>query len=154
MDHVLKEGSWFWRSADQFMTPWFLGLDVNIMVVSKMSIWVRLHNLPLHFWHHKVIEEIENTMGKYIKTNLDITIEEIFIFARICVWVDKALPDRIHMIHNNLRWTQFLYFENTTFRCRICVQTWHLQHMCPRAKKDPKRKKKQTKKPKGWKFPE
>lgn len=48
-DYALHEGPWFWGNAGLFMTPWFPGFDPSTMVVSKMSVWVRLHNLPLHF---------------------------------------------------------------------------------------------------------
>lgn len=48
-DFALYEGPWFWGNAGLFMTPWFPGFDPSTMVVSKMSVWVRLHNLPLHF---------------------------------------------------------------------------------------------------------
>lgn len=66
-DYVLNEGSWFWGNASLFMTPWFQGFNANTMLVSKMSVWVRLHNLPLHFWHHKVLEGIWELFWKIHK---------------------------------------------------------------------------------------
>lgn len=36
------------------------------------------------------------------------------------------------------------------FRCRGCQQTGHLLSGCPQAKKDTRRNKKQSQKPKGW----
>lgn len=76
----------------------------------------------------------------------------IFTFSRICVEVDlnKGLPDRIILPHNNLKWTQPLDHENTAFRCRMRLQIGHLQKSCPQAKADPKNKKRQASKPKGW----
>ena len=77
------------------------------------------------------------------------TEEEISTFSKICVEVDlnKVLPDRIILTHNNQCWTQFLDFENMAFRCRLCRETRHLQKSCPMAKKDPRKEKKPTKKP-------
>lgn len=48
--------------------------------------------------------------------------KEIFTFAHICVEMDlnKTLPDCIRLIHKDLKWSQTLDFENTTFRCRVC----------------------------------
>jgi hypothetical protein len=51
------------------------------MVVSKMPVWVRLHNLPLHFWHPKVLEGIGNLLGRYIKMDTQRTEEAIYTFA-------------------------------------------------------------------------
>lgn len=79
-------------------------------------------------------------------------IKGIFTFARICVEVDlsQGLSDHITLIFNNSLWKQLLDYENTTFRCRGCMQTGHLQYACPLARKDPKGNKKQQKKAKGW----
>lgn len=53
----------------------------------QMIIWVRLHNLLLHLLHHKVLEVIGNTLGKFIKFNMDRDQKNIFTFVRICVEV-------------------------------------------------------------------
>ena len=94
------------------MTRWFLGFDANIMVLSKTSVWVRLHNLPLTFWHHQVLEGIGNTMGKLIKADLYRSSKGIFTFSRIYVEVElsKGIDYCIHIIHNNLQWTRPLDF--------------------------------------------
>lgn len=101
-EYALREGPWFWGSEGPFITPWFPDFDTNIMLVSRMPVWVRLHNLPLHFWHHKVLEGIGNLLGRYIKTNTQRIEERIFTFARICVEVDlnKGLSDCILLTHN------------------------------------------------------
>jgi len=85
------------------MTPWFPDLDANIMEVSKMLVWVRLQNLPLHFWHHKVLTTIGNTLGKFLKTDGDRFAKGIFTFARMFVEVDlsQGLPEIITLHFNN-----------------------------------------------------
>lgn len=122
------------------------------MKVSTIPIWVRLHNLPLHFWHHKVLIAIGNSLGKFLKIDENRVIREIFTFAKICVevYLSQGLLDHFTLNYNNAPRTQPLDYENTTFRCRCCMQIGHLQYPCPLAKKDPKGNKKQQKKPKGW----
>lgn len=56
------------------------------------------------------------------------------------------------LLHNNLKWTQPLDYENMVFCCRMCLQTSHLQNTCPQAKNHLKKKKKQVSKLKGWQF--
>lgn len=151
-DSIINQGPWFWGSAGLFTTPWFSDFDATTMKVSKMPVWVRMHGLPLHFWHHKVLIAIGNSLGKFLKMDEERAIRGIFTFARICVEVDlsEGLPDHITLNFNNTQWIQQLDYENTAFRCRTCLQTGHLQNNCPLARKDPRKTKKQPKKPKGW----
>lgn len=67
------------------------------MVVSRISVWVRLHNLTLHLWNQQVLAGVGNTIGRYIKTDSQTLEERIFTFAWICVKVDlsESLADFI-----------------------------------------------------------
>jgi len=82
-EYILQEGPWFWASVGLFVTPWFLDFDGHIMVVSRMSVWVRLYNLPLHFWPHKVIEAIGNILQWYIKKYTKIFKEKIYTIRQL-----------------------------------------------------------------------
>lgn len=125
------------------------------MVVSKMPVWVRLHNLPLHL-HHKVLIAIRNTLGKLLKIDKDRLTKGISTFARICVEVDlsQRLPKSIILNFNNTQWTQSLDYENTTLRCRGCLKTGHLLSACPQARNIPNQSKQQQRQPKGWQHTE
>ena len=132
-DTVISAESWFWGTSGLFMTPWYPDFDPDKMTITKMPVWVRLYNLPLHFWNERVLEGIGNSIGKFIKTTLERIDERIYTFARICVEVDlrKGLPDNIRLIYKQQNWLQVLDYENTAFRCRLCRQTGHLQSSCP-----------------------
>lgn len=71
----------FWPRSYRFLNPWFPDFDANSMVVTKMSVWVRLPNLPLPFWHHLVLEDIGNLLGKFIKSDTDRHEQELFTYA-------------------------------------------------------------------------
>lgn len=60
------------------------------MVVSKMPMWVKLYNLPLHFWYIKVLASIGNALGKFLKVDSERLSKDIYTFARICVEVDLS----------------------------------------------------------------
>ena len=107
------------------------------MVVTKMPVWVRLPNLPLPFWHHIVLEDISYLLGRFIKSDSDRKEQGLFTYVRICVEIDlnKGLPDRLQLKHESFNWIQSLDYENTTFRCRFCPLTGHLQDSCPLPKK-------------------
>ena len=115
--YALNEGPWFWGNARLFMTYWFSEFDPNTMVVSKMPVWVKLYNLPLHFWHVKVLEGISNALGKFLKEDNEHLSKGIYTFARICVEVDldQGLPYHILLLHNEKQWAQPLDYGNTAF---------------------------------------
>lgn len=124
-DSIINEEPWFWGNAGLFVTPWFAEFDPNTMKISTTPVWVRLHNLPLHFWHPTVLYAIGNSLGKFLKVDEDRYSRGIYTFARICVEVDlsQGLPDQISLNYNNTEWLQPLHYENTAFRCRSCRQT-------------------------------
>lgn len=64
-----------------------------------MLVWVRLPNIPLHFWHHKVLDEIGNTLGTLKKMDLERMEKVLFSFSKICVEIDlsKGLLDQIQL---------------------------------------------------------
>jgi len=147
-EKILNEGPWFWGNTGLFVTPWFPEFDANSMVVTRMPVWVWLHNLPIHFWHYKTLTAIGNTLGRMLKIDAERHIKGIFTFARICVEVDlsKGLPESIILNFNNSQWKQTLDYENTAFSCRGCQQTGHLYNTCKSINKN----KPQQKKAKGW----
>lgn len=113
------------RGCKLFISPWFPDFDPNTMVVTKMSVWVRLPNLPLHFCHKAVLTDIGNNLGKFIKIDQTRYGQNLFTYSWICIEVNlsRGLPDKIILKHGTQNYTQPLDYENTTFRCRICHQT-------------------------------
>lgn len=45
---------------------------------------ISLPNLPLSFWHHKVLEDIRNNLGSFKKAENEIIQQGLFTFTRIC----------------------------------------------------------------------
>lgn len=114
-------------------------------------VWVRLPNIPPPFWHHKVLEDIGNTLGKFKKIDIVRAENGIFTYARIFVEINlsKGIPDHRNLKDQKFCWSQVLDYENTACRCHICYQTCHLQHYWSQEKKNPKKKKKTTNGSKG-----
>lgn len=114
---MIKQGPWFWGSSSLFITPRFPEFDANTFVVSQMPVWVRLHNLPIHFWDQTILACIGNSIGRFIKMDTQRIEERIFTFARICVEVDlsKGLPGKIKLKHKDRSWLRSLDYENTAF---------------------------------------
>lgn len=148
---VLTEGPWFWNSAGLFLTPWFQDFDPSTAVITKLPIWVRLHNLPAHLWHYAVFEGIGNSLGRFLNADYSRVEQGIYTYARIYVEIDisRGLPDQINLKIGDFHWTQSLDFENTAFPCRNCHLTGHLQNSCPSILSH-KKKADSKQKPKRW----
>ena len=69
---IITDGPVFWGRAGLIVTPWFTSFNANSIIVSKFSVWVRPHNLPLPFWHHWALEGIGNSWGIFIKMDSEI----------------------------------------------------------------------------------
>jgi hypothetical protein len=133
---VLEEGSWFWGRTSFFVTHWFLYFYPSIMYITKMIVWVYLPNLPLHFWHLKVLHDIINFLATYIKTNLDRIKLGLFTYVEICVeiGIDAKLLDKIILHQGDFHWVQTLDYEHVIFQCRFYQQPRNIQVLCLHAR--------------------
>lgn len=127
-----ENGPWFWGSARCFITPWKSNFDPVNASVTITPVWVRLLNLPIHFWCIEALKEIGNTLGKFVVVDEDRLQKGMATYVRICVEVDlsKGFPEKIILQWYSNSWEQYLEYENTAFRCISCLQTRHLQGMC------------------------
>ena len=96
-------------------------------------IWVRLPNLPLHFWTPHFLSTIGNSLGRFIKINGDRISKGLVTFARICMEMDlnAGLSNRILIDWTNDEpYIHLLDYKNTSLRCRSCQQPGHLRETC------------------------
>ena len=120
-DNILRVGPWFWGSTGLFITPWFLDFDANTMEVSRILVWVRLYNLPLHFWNESVLTCIGNILGWYIKIDTQRLEECIYTFACICVEVELNKGLLEHTFD-----TKTTKMDTTSWLQKYCIQVQNL----------------------------
>jgi hypothetical protein len=104
------------------------------MTTMTTPVWVRLPNLTLQFYTPSFLSTLGNTLGRFIKSDMDQISKGFITFAHICVEIDlsQGLSDRI--LINWVKgdpYTQMVNYENTAFRCFSCQKIGHLQAMCP-----------------------
>jgi hypothetical protein len=131
---VLEQGPWFWGRSGLSMQRWFPDFNPLTMTAMTTPVWVRLPNLPLHFYSSSFLPTLGNALGRFIKIDTDRIAKGFVTFARICVEIDlsQGLPDRILIDWGDGDpFIQMVDYENTAFRCRSCQQTGHLQATCP-----------------------
>ena len=98
--------------------PWHL--DFNPQKESfKIPTWVRLPNLPLHFWGNSIFMEISEALVDFRMVDSQ-SFEHLYsTYARILVDIDvlKGLPPKIILNYSKGSWIQSLDYEGLPFRC-------------------------------------
>ena len=138
---VIENGPWFWGRERSFITPWKSNFDLAHASVTITLVWDKLLNLPIHFCSIEVLKEIGNTLGRFVVVVGDCLQTRMATYICHCVEVDlsEGFHEQITLKWNSKTWVQDLDYENTTFRCRFYLQTWHLQGTCPMARPPKKR---------------
>ena len=95
---------------------------------SQISFWIRLHGLPLHYWHEKMIYKIGQDLG---------TLEDYHISktsAKMQVSVDGLKPlikEAIVEFGSGEELTITLTYEGLENHCSVCNQLDHVTKHCP-----------------------
>lgn len=67
------------------------------MYVTKTLVWIRLLDLPLHFWRTQTLEAIGNKIGKFLKINIERAQSSLATYAHLYVEsnLSNGLPNKI-----------------------------------------------------------
>ena len=49
-----------------YLNDWMPNFDPEADIPKAVLVWVRLPNLPMHYWNPKSLKAIENTLGRFI----------------------------------------------------------------------------------------
>ncbi|GLJ41482.1 hypothetical protein SUGI_0858510 [Cryptomeria japonica] len=138
---LLQKGPWSWDKAYLCLKPWYSDFDPLTESFSKIPVWVRLPNLPLHFWGPSSLSTIGNSIGKFIAIPEKSKLLSNFTFARILVEMDfsKQLPAEIGLKVGSKIRRQQLDYDGVVFRCKLCSATHHPTEGCSKASPSAKR---------------
>ncbi|CAN1120788.1 hypothetical protein LINPERPRIM_LOCUS936 [Linum perenne] len=119
-----------WKIFDYYITVAQWTPDFNEEEpLSKILTWVRLPQLPIHFFNTTAVTRIGNHIGRTIRLDLATTEGARARYARVCVEVDVSKPllgkymigDRVfHVVYESL--------ENL---CHSCGMYGHKSDGCP-----------------------
>ncbi|KAL6193648.1 hypothetical protein ACLB2K_034732 [Fragaria x ananassa] len=113
-----------------------------------LTLWVRLPNLPLHFWHEDAILPVVNVVGRFIKLDEKTKNTENYMFARACMEIDLRTPlKRVLVVHEedegDLEFNMvskpvklYVSYEGIFEVCFECGRHKHKFWECPNKKKD------------------
>lgn len=95
------------------MKPWNPSFDPTSEQISSASVWVRLPNLPLHFWNSTLLQAIGHALGTFYFSSEDTQAYLQTTYARICVEMDfsKGFPTEIQLTSKSYVWIQKIDYE-------------------------------------------
>jgi hypothetical protein len=70
------------------MMVWTPCFNPMTVFLSSAPVWVRLLNLPLHFWGETSLRDIGSALGNFHFSSKETRIHNITSNARICVEID------------------------------------------------------------------
>lgn len=126
--HVLHERPFHYNNWMVILQRW--EPVISLMFPSQIPFWIRLHGLPLHFWHEKMIYNIAHDLG---------TLEDYKITktsARIRVSVDGLKPlvkKALVYFDTGEELPISLDYKDLGYHCSHCNSLSHLIRSCPLA---------------------
>ena len=123
-----------------YLNRWDPDFDPAIDVPKAVPVWVRLPNLPIHYWTTSSLQAIGNKLGTCIHKAHP---KDNYSCARICVEVDleAGLPEAIKLVIGEWHHFQKLDYEKLRFKCRHFHEYGDFQNNYPKkpseVEKDP-----------------
>jgi len=133
---ILYGGPYFFNSAGLYLKGWVEIFNPDKEDLSCAPVWIRLYSLPWEYWEEKSLQEIRNSIGKFVKIAEETKLCRYTSYARIYVYMDlkQPLPDTVSFFHEDSEWVQVIDYEHVPFRCRKCHEIGHLYRDCPQNK--------------------
>ena len=130
-DLIFRNGPYFIGPQGLYLNRWTPDFDPEADTPKAVPVWVRLPNLPMHYWNPKSLEAIGYVLGKYIDMASP---KDQYACACICVEVDLevGLPEAIKLTVGNWSHFQKLDYEQFPFKCRGCQEYRHFIRNCPK----------------------
>ncbi|XP_019153570.1 PREDICTED: uncharacterized protein At4g02000-like [Ipomoea nil] len=133
LQRVLNDGPWAFENAtfvcDQLVEGGFPD-DVRLDTV---QMWIQVHGLPMGYTTDKVLEQIGNYLGTYIRGDDRFTGApwKVFYRIRVAIRVDKPLKRRLNFVKRDKSacWVSFKYERLHNF-CFYCGKLGHLYKFC------------------------
>lgn len=127
MQKVIDAGPYFYNNRPIVMRPWSESYRFENDVLKTMPLWIRLPNLPLHYWSIDSLSRIGSLLGTPICADDCTTGQKRISFARMMVEMDisKPLPKFVTIeAHGQVR-SQPVWYEWAPPFCTKCGVAGH-----------------------------
>lgn len=127
---ILSRGPWQFGNKVVFLRKWALDFDPETENSNLKMVWLRLPDLPHHFWLDEAIQSIGSFIGTFLSVD---RASRTMAYARLCVLVDaNATLSSFMEISSNLGiLRQEIWYDNPSVVCSNCLSKDHLSDRCP-----------------------
>ena len=68
-DRVFEGRLYFFYSVGLFLKPWKEWFNLDKEDMSIAPVWICLYSLPCEYWEPEILQDIGNTLGKFVKAS-------------------------------------------------------------------------------------
>ncbi|KAF7821111.1 Pyruvate carboxyltransferase [Senna tora] len=133
MAHILSEGPWSIQGALLVVFPWEPNLVLGRVLLTEISIWVHLWDIPLEYQTPAVANQIASLVGAVREVDWALTIPRNLRFMRVRVRIPIHHPLMMGIIlvtdEGEELWIQFRY-ERIYRLCCGCGRVGHICEEC------------------------
>ncbi|KAL6205092.1 hypothetical protein ACLB2K_022356 [Fragaria x ananassa] len=136
ISYVLDERPWFIKGRIFHVQRWISGFNPLYYRIQSLIAWVRLPNVPMHYWDPECLESVVILIGKFIKLDKATVMGSQCLFARVCVELDLSIPlKRSLVLHVEDEMEEavhtFVSYEGLFTVCFQCGNHHHKINTCP-----------------------
>ena len=86
------DGPWFVGDHYLHVQAWEADFHPRMAKISTTTVWIRLEQLPIEYYHLEFLKHVGNKLGKLLKIDAVTSAAMRGHFARLCVQVNIAYP--------------------------------------------------------------
>ena len=90
--HALMDGPWFVGDQYLHVQAWEADFHPHIAKITKTTVWIRLVQLPIEYYHPEFLKYVGQKLGKLLKVDAITSAAIRGRYARICVQINIANP--------------------------------------------------------------
>ncbi|KAL6529986.1 hypothetical protein OROMI_028631 [Orobanche minor] len=128
-EEILTKGPWKIGGLFLAIRKWYPEFTPSTFKVDTAITWVRVQQLPPHFYRESILQVIAKGLGDPIKVDANTFWLERGKFARLCVQVDLSKPLERGIKVNGVFYN--VVYENLQTLCYHCGKCDHIDRACP-----------------------
>ncbi|KAL9431996.1 hypothetical protein AB3S75_027078 [Citrus x aurantiifolia] len=128
-DFVLTQGPWLVAGHYLTVQLWSPHFDSSNEKIDKITAWIRLPGMPLHYYHKKIIRMLGHVIGKVIKIDYNTELATRGKFAHIAVEVSLGSPLTSQFLLDGR--IQRIEYKALPTICFGCGKYGHISSSCP-----------------------